>query len=157
MKTSQKLIKTERGAELVEFALVLPLLLLLCLGVIEFGRAYYTYNLLTKAVRDGARFAASSQVSSTGVLTNAALTSTKNVVVFGNTAGTGTRKIGDLQTNQVFVDQQVLNPGDPTVQYTTVRVAYPYAPLFKLVMPSTITFAPSVKMHFVGSIVFPTS
>ena len=144
----------EKGAELVEFALVLPLLLVLCLGVVEFGRAYYTYNLLTKAVRDGARFGSASQVSSAGVLTNAALTSTKNVVVYGNAAGTGTKKVGDLLTTQVFVDQQLLNPGNPTVQYTTVRVAYPYVPLFRLVMPATITFRPSVKMQFVGSIVF---
>jgi Flp pilus assembly protein TadG len=154
MRTLKGNRKMEKGAELVEFALVLPLLLVLCLGVIEFGRAYYTYNLLTKAVRDGARFGATSQVSSAGVLTNAAITSTKNVVVYGNAAGTGTKKVSDLLTSQVFVDQQLLNAGDPTVQYTTVRVVYPYVPLFGLVMPATINFRPSVKMHFIGSIIF---
>jgi Flp pilus assembly protein TadG len=43
---------------MVEFAIVLPVLLLLVFGIIDFGRALYTQNNLTSAVREGARFAA---------------------------------------------------------------------------------------------------
>ena len=146
--------KNERGAELLEFALVLPLLLLLVLGAIEFGRAYFTYNILAKATRDGARYAATSEVSSTGTLDATALTKSKNVVVFGNSSGTGTKKILDLQTNQVTVTQTFVTPFE---QYTNVTVAYPYQPLFSLILPATITMRPSVRMQFVGRIVFPTS
>jgi Flp pilus assembly protein TadG len=42
---------------MVEFAIVLPVLLLLILGIVDFGRALYTKNNLTAAVREGARFA----------------------------------------------------------------------------------------------------
>jgi len=50
--------RTERGANLVEVALVLPLLFLLLMGVADLGRAFYTYVSLTNAAREGARFAA---------------------------------------------------------------------------------------------------
>jgi len=39
----------------VEFALILPVFLLLLFGAIEFGRAYFTLHLLTNAAREGAR------------------------------------------------------------------------------------------------------
>lgn len=47
----------EDGAAAIEFALVLPLLLILVFGIIDFGRLLYTANTLTSAVREGARFA----------------------------------------------------------------------------------------------------
>lgn len=45
----------ERGAVAVEFALVLPVLLLLLLGIVEFGHAYNAQISLTHAAREGAR------------------------------------------------------------------------------------------------------
>lgn len=46
---------SERGAAAVEFAILLPLLLLLVLGTIEFGRFYNAQIILTNAARDGVR------------------------------------------------------------------------------------------------------
>jgi Flp pilus assembly protein TadG len=51
-------LKNEKGQSLVEFALVVPLLLLLVFGIAEFGRAWMTKNILTGAVREAARIAA---------------------------------------------------------------------------------------------------
>jgi len=45
----------ERGANLVEFALVLFILALLMMGVVDFGRAFYSYIAITNAAREGAR------------------------------------------------------------------------------------------------------
>jgi len=45
----------ERGANLVEFALVLFVLALLMMGVVDFGRAFYSYIAVTNAAREGAR------------------------------------------------------------------------------------------------------
>lgn len=45
----------DRGAAAVEFALVLPLLLALVLGIAEFGRAYHVQTTLSNAARDGVR------------------------------------------------------------------------------------------------------
>ncbi|MDQ8160266.1 MAG: TadE/TadG family type IV pilus assembly protein [Gemmatimonadota bacterium] len=48
-----------RGAgPIVEFALVVPMLLVIMMGVINFGRFYFVKNSLVSAVREGARFAA---------------------------------------------------------------------------------------------------
>jgi hypothetical protein len=46
-----------RGQALVEFALVLPILLILLLGVLDFGRAIAAYNSVSNAARSGARVA----------------------------------------------------------------------------------------------------
>jgi Flp pilus assembly protein TadG len=47
-----------RGASAVEFALILPILILLLFGIIEFGRGYNARNTITHAAREGARAAA---------------------------------------------------------------------------------------------------
>ena len=46
---------SERGAAALEFALVLPILIMLVFGIIEFGRGYHAKVELTGAVREGAR------------------------------------------------------------------------------------------------------
>ncbi|MBB1024485.1 MULTISPECIES: TadE/TadG family type IV pilus assembly protein [unclassified Dietzia] len=46
---------SDRGAAALEFALVVPVLLALVLGIIEFGRAYNIQTTLSNAARDGVR------------------------------------------------------------------------------------------------------
>jgi Flp pilus assembly protein TadG len=46
-----------RGQTLAEFALVFPILLVMLMGVFDFGRAIFLYNSLTNAAREGARLA----------------------------------------------------------------------------------------------------
>jgi Flp pilus assembly protein TadG len=50
--------KSVRGQSLVEFALVVPVFLLLLIGIAEFGRAWMTRNILTGASREAVRIAA---------------------------------------------------------------------------------------------------
>jgi Flp pilus assembly protein TadG len=45
----------ERGQDLIELALVLPVLLIILVGVVDLGRAFQTYLVLTNAAREGAR------------------------------------------------------------------------------------------------------
>jgi len=47
--------KSERGAALVELAMVLPFLLLMLAGIIEFGLLFYNQQVLTNSTREGAR------------------------------------------------------------------------------------------------------
>lgn len=49
--------RADEGAQLVEFALVLPLLLLVVLGIAEFGFIFQRYEVVTNAAREGARMA----------------------------------------------------------------------------------------------------
>lgn len=47
--------RNRKGQSMVEFALVLPLLLLLLGGIIDFGHAFYQYSSIENAARDAAR------------------------------------------------------------------------------------------------------
>ncbi len=51
----QGLYRSERGAELIEMAIVLPLLLLLIMGIVDFGFLFQRYVVLTNAAAEGAR------------------------------------------------------------------------------------------------------
>lgn len=46
-----------RGQSLVEFALILPVFLLILIGIFDFGRALYAYNAIANASRSAARIA----------------------------------------------------------------------------------------------------
>jgi Flp pilus assembly protein TadG len=46
---------SEAGAELIEFAFVLPLLLLVIVGIFDFGFLFQRYEVVTNAAREGAR------------------------------------------------------------------------------------------------------
>ncbi len=52
-----KLRRNERGAALIEAAITIPIILLISVGIFEFGRAYQTWQVLTNAAREGARVA----------------------------------------------------------------------------------------------------
>ena len=54
----KKLIQNNRGQALVEFALILPILLLLIIGSMEFGLIIHQYLVVAEAAREGARSAA---------------------------------------------------------------------------------------------------
>ena len=55
--TGKRRFKSERGAELIEFALVFPLLLLVILGIVDFGFLFQRMEVVTNAAREGARVA----------------------------------------------------------------------------------------------------
>lgn len=124
--------RRQRGIATTEFAIVVPVLLLLLFGVTEVGRVLVRYNALTKAVQDGARYAASyALLGTTGVVNvDAQLRAqVRNVVVYGNTAGTGTPVLAGLQPAQI----QVIDAGGDEVR---VEAAYPYQPLFGSALPN---------------------
>ena len=125
-------LNRQTGIATVEFAIVLPLLVILLLGVTEIGRAMIRYNALTKAAQEGARYAAAYALQgSTGVVDvdPQLLTEIRNVVVFGNIAGAGRPVLGGLQAAQV----NVVDLGGDQVR---VDVTYPYQPLIGPVLPN---------------------
>ena len=52
-----RIIKNFKGQALVEMALVLPIILLVIMGMVEFGRIFNAYLIVTNASREGARIA----------------------------------------------------------------------------------------------------
>jgi len=48
-------LRSDRGAELIEFAVVMPILLLIVAGIIDFGMMFRTYEAVENAAREGAR------------------------------------------------------------------------------------------------------
>ena len=47
--------KKERGAALIESAVTIPIILLVCVAIFDLGRAYQAWQVLTNAAREGAR------------------------------------------------------------------------------------------------------
>src|SRR5713101_7092567 len=89
--------RDERGIQLVELAIVLPIFILLFGATAEFGRYFYEYTTLAKAARVGARYLATAAVKTTEDA------NAKNIVVFGNTAGTGTPILTGLDVSNVTI------------------------------------------------------
>jgi Flp pilus assembly protein TadG len=105
----------ERGTALVEFALVLPLLLVLVMGIIDFGRAFQTVVTLTNAAREGARLgatgASASDIQSRVVSTAGVPISAGNVTVT-NAQGTTGQSV-TVRVNYTF---QLITPLGPLVR-----------------------------------------
>ncbi len=137
--------RSERGAAMVEFAIVLPILLLLVFGIIDFGRALYTLNNLTAAVREGARLA-STQISpdpTTGGSMSAVSTAVTNyVVAFGGNSGPPTIS-------------ETFSGAPPNMQSVTVRIVnYPFTPITPLAALAglgTIQMSPSATFRWEGA------
>jgi len=101
MKTLRKGKQNQRAQSLVEFALVLPILLVLILGIFEFGRLWMTLNVLTGAAREGVRVAAVTDPDAT-LVQNAAL----NVLNAANLTGASITLTGPNAANEVTVTIQ---------------------------------------------------
>lgn len=94
--------KKMRGAVAVEFALLLVPLLLLVLGVYEFGRALYQYNTLVKTTRDSVRHL--SQLNPASSDYAKAQIEAKCLAVYGNTSCSGDTLLPGLTTSMVSIN-----------------------------------------------------
>lgn len=104
----------ERGAALLETAIALPLVLLVSVGIFEFGRAFQTWQVLTNAAREGARVA---------VLPNPAPGAVNDRVNAYIVAG----QLPNPGTASVSVDRSAtLAIGTTTASASIVTVQYPF-------------------------------
>ena len=113
----------QAGVAIIEFALVVPVLLLLSMLAIEFGRAMYQYNALTKSVRDAVRYL-SIQLPGTGIA------EARNLVVYGNLTGTGAPLVPGLTAGHVPDPTWQDAGASPIIHTVTVQVTgYTFDPL----------------------------
>lgn len=129
--------KSQRGVAIIEFALVLPLLLILTFITAEFGRAMYQYNALTKSVRDATRYLAVQFQSDTHA------DEARNLVVYGSTSGGSQPLVSGLTLAQVQAAWSTAGTA-PVINVVTVTVSnYRFQPLvttmWDLAMPA-LTF-----------------
>lgn len=114
----RKLKDNERGSTLLEFAIGVTVFATAMFGVLEFGRALWVHNALTDAARRGARYAV--------LHTAGEVNQVKNVVVYGNSAGTGNPMLDNLSTANVSVNYSGfgLNDGTATVSITNYQFQF---------------------------------
>jgi Flp pilus assembly protein TadG len=131
-------IRSERGAALVEFALVVPLLMMMMCATIDFGLAVYTLNNLTAAVREGGRYAAI--IDQAGWAANGGATAQANVSdrVYKYIVGMN-NGLTQAQTKALITVAKD-NAGIITVQIT----GYPYKPVTPL---STILGLQTISLN----------
>jgi len=128
---------------MVELTIALPLLLFLLLATTELGRAFYQYTALTKAVHDGARYAAAvalhngtvdlSQADKDG---NPIKPNVKSLVVYGDTGGS-TPLLPGLAPGNVQIDPVDKNGiVTPNAVYVRVVANYTFQSMFGGTIPS---------------------
>jgi len=111
----------ERGSTLVEFAIGVTVFVTVMFAVLEFGRALWVHNALSDAARRGARYAVLHSSGSADQV--------KNVVVYGNEAGTGQPMLSDLTAANVNVVYSNFGLNDGTVSVSITGYQ------FQLVIP----------------------
>lgn len=154
-----------RGQGLLEFALVLPILLLLMLGIIEFGRLFFMYSSVSNAAREAARYGITVGTSGSslphyldcdGIAATAAEMATLaeiNVTIGYDNGGTIYR--GDCPTVSALA-QSGNNPvetGDRIVITTTTT----FVPIVPLVQIPPISFEASTARTILRGVSFDTS
>lgn len=143
--------RDDRGLQLVELAIALPIIILLFAAVAEFGRYFQEYTTLAKGNRVAARFLA------TACADGGDDAAAKNLVVFGNMAGTGNPIVNGLTTDNVAIERRngagALTTGFPTT--VTVKIVnFNHSPLFNLgqlmgnSLSMNIAVKPSVTMRY---------
>jgi len=122
----------ERGAALLEAAITVPIILLISVGIFEFGRAYQTWQVLTNAAREGARLAVINGSTDSDVVTR---------VRSYMTAG----QLPNAATATVTVNRNVALTGADTGSQITINYPFQFMvlnPVVRLVSPSATTGAP---------------
>ena len=123
-------LKNERGSALLETALTLPLVLLLSVGIFEFGRAYQMFQVMTNAAREGARVAVLPGSLDTDVTARV-----QAYLAAGQIANTSSATIAIDHTKTVSI-------GGNNAPATQVTVSYPFSfmvlnPVAQLVVHGT--------------------
>jgi Flp pilus assembly protein TadG len=107
-----KNLKNEKGQSLVEFAILLPILLLLLMGIFEFGLMLNSYLTINNSAREGARLGivAGSNTEIEELITNISPTLDIENLIVNITPSDGSRKSGGTLTVEVKYNYQVTIP-----------------------------------------------
>jgi Flp pilus assembly protein TadG len=132
--------KSQSGLAVVEFLIVLIMLIPMLVATVEFGRYLHQYNTLTKAVRDGARYASDNAVTSSGLVSvsSTLMSETQNLVAYGNTVqANGTEILNGITAGDVSVTTVDVAGISPSPSHVRVSATYDFEPLFGFI-PDTI-------------------
>jgi hypothetical protein len=132
--------RDEQGVQLLELAIVLPIMVLLFAATAEFGRYFYEYSTAAKGARLGARYLASKSATSTAQDWEAIA---KNIVVYGNAAGDGDPILPGMTAANV--DVQYTGPASGVPELVKVSIInYQHESLFDL---GGLLNAPSLSLN----------
>ena len=146
-------LRSRRGSAFIEFALAATVLIPIFLGTFQFGYGFYVYNLMSSQVRAGARYASLRTYRCGNTSSMTAYTSAvKNVVRFGNPAGTGTVIEPGLQDSEVSIGIYDMNGVAADATHTPSYVVVKAANYTVDAVITTFNFngKPSVTMPYIG-------
>jgi Flp pilus assembly protein TadG len=134
----------ERGAALVEFALVLPLLLVLLLGMLEFGKAFNYWIDTTHLANEGARWAVVNYNPGTGTLQDYVREQANTLEL--RDGGTSSIPAGDEAEVCISFPSGTANVGDPVL--VTVSATYHWLPFIgERISSAQVTITGSATMR----------
>lgn len=119
----KKRLKGEKGQAMVEFALILPILLLIICGIIDFGWMFYNQLSIDNACREGARYAV--------VHSDVAKTQIEQHIIYSCSGSIG----DDLDISIVYTNET--SPPDGDVNVTLVKDVVVLTPVMSLIVGGT--------------------
>jgi hypothetical protein len=141
----KKIIINECGSSLIEMAFIMPLLLLILFGVVDFGRAYYLAIEVAGACRAGAVYG-SQYPSDTLGMTNAAVLNAPDVPGISGSASWGCECADG--SNHVGNCSSMPSCSTNIVYYVTITASASYTPLFPWPgIPASIPLSTSATMR----------
>jgi Flp pilus assembly protein TadG len=125
---ASRVLRDQEGSALIEFTIMAPLLLSLVLGISEFGRFLYQYQMVLEGLRDAARYLARLDANDTTNQSNAA-----NLATTGTIDGTGDPRVdgwvaGDISFSVTDVDNTAgTYRGSAEIEVIEVTTTFDYA------------------------------
>jgi Flp pilus assembly protein TadG len=126
-----KLLRNSRGQAMAEMAIVLPILILLLMGMVDLGRIFHSYLVITNASREGAR---------------KAVLGCTDIIIRERVSDTTTHLDNTVLNTSISPDPSLRKSGDLVTVQVNYRVTL-MAPLINTVLPNPIAIQADTTMR----------
>lgn len=143
----------QKGVVLVEALIALPILIILTVGILEFGNMMWQRQQLQAGVRDAARYWSRCRPLSDGSsFMDCSLANARNIAVFGNPDGIGVERVPGWTTGSVIILPATPSTTPSLSDLVTVSsvTGYQGSPLFGAILSGSISIGHQAQLRYVG-------
>jgi hypothetical protein len=144
-----QLRRSDEGTALVEASVVIPIAIVIFIGLIDFGRAYFTLATAQKSTRDAVRYLTTLPP---GTICGWGLTRAKNLARYGNIAASGNALVPNWTATQITLKQPNCSSPVTAASIVQIQADVPFTPLVwpAIGLPSSMTLKVDYQARWIG-------